>query len=135
MQHGSFLESQSQVSHAPLSGNGGITRMDILFGPTPDAIEGVSAAILSISTNIPCSTDAWDEAEKALRQAMTDASIRAAGNGRSKVRCQVSVCDGRTTVDLLGPDKERRSASLMRSQQAFMVYSDTGCSIWLVDDL
>ncbi len=134
MRHGSFLEAQSQVAHARRSGNGGMTRMDILFGPTPDAIEAVSTAILSILSKISCPSDAWEEAENALRQAMTDANSRAAGNG-SKVRCRVSVCDGRMMVNLLNPHKGPDAAANKRSRQAFMVYSDPSCSIWLVDDL
>lgn len=109
--------------------------MDILFGPTPDAIRAVTSAILATSTAIPCSSQAWDEAESALCQAMIDANGRNGRNGGNKIRCRVSFCNGQTMVDLLGPDQELGSVSFATPSEAFMVYSDPGSSIWLADDL
>lgn len=130
-----LLPVQWQVARSPLSGNGGVTRMDILFGPTPDAIRAISAAIVSISTNIPCSSEEWNEAESGLWHAMANVCACLEGNGHGKVRCHVSCCEGRTTVTLLNPEKERGSLLASRPPHEIVVYHDPDRSIWFIDDL
>ncbi len=135
MRRDTFLQVNRQAAQPDVSGNGGIIRMDILFELTRDAIGGVAAAVLTMATNIPRSSPEKEEAEAKLREAMAHVSGRVAGDGRRKVRCRVSYCEGRTTVTLLNPEREASSAVLSRPQPGFTVYSDRGCSIQLVDEL
>ncbi len=133
MNHDVLAPVQELASHPHLSSNVGITCMDILFEPSAEAFQGIATAILAIATDLQAASGEWSEAEAALQRGL-ESACDARRDGHKHVRCRVICQEGYVTVIVLDAD-EYGMGRTPSAQTTFLVYSDSGCTIWLVTAL
>lgn len=123
--------AQKPAPH-PYRPSNDVTRMDILFVPSMAAIQSVVTAILAIATTLQAASQEWIEAESALQRGV-ESACGATRDGHKRVRCRVMCREECVTVIVADVDEHGRTR-IPSAQTAFRVYSDSGCSIWLVED-